>query len=138
MHFIGGDCFLENLDYQGANINQGCAKKDTIQECQLLCQKTSRCVRFSYITNQYNGKHGNIARKNCCLKDNEVKETKIVQDVMSGPAYCKERESSPLICTVKAFMCLLRHFTLCLLHCKQYSYRIFYFYAIIYVKLCLR
>ena len=68
-------------------MNEDENKKDNAYECQRLCQETSGCKRFVYITDTYNGVHGTGIRKNCILKDqNPI--YKVVKDIVSGPAKC--------------------------------------------------
>ena len=87
---LESDCFLENQDYQAPNLNHGCTKTETVQKCQLLCQETPGCVKFSYLTPFYDGVHGTGVRQNCCLKDDEQAPAMVMQDLVSGPAYCSK------------------------------------------------
>ena len=70
----------------------GCGKQDTVEACQKLCQATSGCKRFVYVKDTYNGVHGTAARKNCCLKDSNIANYVVVDDIVSGPAQCGNGE----------------------------------------------
>ena len=57
-------------------------------DCQLLCHQTKGCKAFTYITNSYNGVHGEGARKNCLLKTVNNGPTKKQEGLVSGPKVC--------------------------------------------------
>ena len=87
--FIIDTCFLANKDYPGNNLKFGCTRKDSIMECQNLCQATQGCAKFSYVTDTYDGKHGTGARKNCCLKSYATMDLVDETGVISGPRSCR-------------------------------------------------
>ena len=86
-------CFLADKDYDGANLNSGCTKKDNVTECQRLCQDSLGCEKFSYITDAYSGVHGAGARQNCCLKSSATMDLVDEPDVTSGPRLCPPGKS---------------------------------------------
>ena len=86
--FLVTDCFDKNKDDQSQNMGDDCTKKESIRECQILCQETRGCKRFVYVKDTYNGIHGTGMRKCCILKDKSVPIYKIVQGLVSGPAQC--------------------------------------------------
>ena len=87
------DCFDENLDDTSLNMDVGgFVYVYTIRECQKLCQNTIGCRRFVYIKFRHGG-HGASPRNNCKLKDERIANYKVVQDVVSGPAFCIDGES---------------------------------------------
>ena len=83
-----GACFLTHYDYPGDNLNYGCTKKDTIEQCKMLCQDTEKCDHFVYVTDNYDGMYGSGLRRNCCLKRATTKALIPVQDVATGPRHC--------------------------------------------------
>ena len=79
-------CFLHNIDYVGGDLTV--VKKDSTKECQLHCQQVRGCEAFSYITNSYNGVHGEAAWRSCHLKNtkNGIQENQ--EGIISGPKFC--------------------------------------------------
>ena len=91
-------CFLNNLVYN-FNQNQECVKSDVIgdiymrtpQECQLACQQTSGCSKFSYYTSFYKDPE-HMERQECCYLFSETKLANYAVTkkpyVISGPKFC--------------------------------------------------
>jgi len=83
-------CFNKYKGYKSANL-QGCTKTDTPDLCQQLCQQTSGCTRFNWLTRNYNGTtDGTAPRRDCCLKGTASEELVKLDDVVSGEKYCKD------------------------------------------------
>ena len=88
-------CFLNNTVYSFQE-SQKCVKVGTPEECQLLCQQTYNCSKFSYFTRNFD--RSNDARNNntrealdCCLvihKRLPNPTVSIKQNVISGPQVC--------------------------------------------------
>ena len=87
--YFAVDCFYRDQDYVGKDINKNCDDKtDTAKQCQELCQKTAGCLKFTYITDNYNGPWGIGSRKSCCLKGTLVTSLEQLEGVVSGPKEC--------------------------------------------------
>ena len=84
---VSKQCFLPNIDYIGGT-NVDIVQKDSVSDCQLLCQQTSGCKAFTYITNSYNGEHGEGARGKCHLKSVNNGPRVRVEGLVSGPKFC--------------------------------------------------
>ena len=87
------DCFDKDKDYTSANLKT-CTKTDDAIGCQLLCEKTNECTRFSYITAKYDGQYG-AGMKGCCFLKTTTNETLIDHGgVMAGPKSCPVGKNS--------------------------------------------
>ena len=94
-------CFLENQVY-GLDQNQECLKLRTPQECQLACQQTAYCSKFSYFTKNFKGvndvKNGASREPlDCCLLTYAYLQFKFKvikkQHVVSGPKFCPSKSA---------------------------------------------
>ena len=98
---LGTPCYLENLVYS-FNPSQECIKLSTVQECQLACQQTAGCSKFSYFTKYFKGSDdvkNNAKRESldCCLRiDTKLANDDVMklQYVISGPKYCPDRDAT--------------------------------------------
>ena len=81
------NCYFENKDFGGPNMNNAAVDKtDTVQDCQRLCQQTSGCVKFTYLTDS-----SDISpewRKSCVLKDDPLGGLIDKENAVSGPKEC--------------------------------------------------
>ena len=92
-------CSLNNQVYSFSK-NQKCTKVGTREECQLTCQQTDGCTKFSFFTRDYktsNDAENYVRREalDCCLVA-DTKSTSTVtkkQNVISGPKFCPSRKS---------------------------------------------
>ena len=66
-----------------------------MEDCQQLCQKTSGCHSFSYLTSNYDGSYGRALRKNCILQNTHEQHLNYdsADDIISGPKYCPGKTS---------------------------------------------
>ena len=88
--YLIGNCFLVNKDYYGKNIGQGeCPRRDSLAKCQELCQQTATCIKFTYVTDSYNGKFGAAIRRSCCLKADASIKAVVEPGTISGPKICQ-------------------------------------------------
>ena len=65
-----------------------CTLKDNADQCQQLCQDTALCMRFAYITNVYDGQHGQGIRKCCFMKSTVTEDMVDDANVIAGPKIC--------------------------------------------------
>ena len=79
-------------------MDNSCIEKESVQECQLWCQQTELCVRFSYTTKLLGDGPINM----CCLKAAQLAEIKSVEGVISGPVYCPREGESLVISNMYA------------------------------------
>ena len=89
--------------------SKNCAKMGTLAECQLRCQQTAGCLKFSYFTKDFDNSN-NVEKgakrepKDCCL----VIDTKLTipvtrrrksgtttkkKNVISGPQFCPVKKT---------------------------------------------
>ena len=84
----GTDCFDQNVDYRGNDLNKGYETlTDTPEECQQLCQDNEKCVEFTWV--MPNVLEGVLKGRGneCWMK--YAKATRIaMQNVVSGPKTC--------------------------------------------------
>ena len=84
---VSKQCFERNIDYIGGE-NLQVVERDSEKDCQLLCQQTTDCEAFTYITSSYNGVHGEATRWSCHLKTVNNGPTKKQEGLVSGPKFC--------------------------------------------------
>lgn len=86
---------MNDIDYPGSDLNGGCGtqpsswKKESPEECQILCKGTDGCELFSWIGPNDLWIEG---RKRCCLKYSAnltpVTKAGIVSGAKSCGKYC--------------------------------------------------
>jgi hypothetical protein len=83
---VPNDCFERDTDYYGNDINlnsdhenygRGAGKRESVKDCQTLCQETKGCLVFTYKT-------GN---KECWLKSTDNGRSNSAGDI-SGKKFC--------------------------------------------------
>ncbi len=75
-------------------------KTPTSLHCQQICQNTEGCTNFTWISPDYTTPmFSNNLRETCVLSffanvlaDNQLLETKTINDTITGPAYCPEED----------------------------------------------
>ena len=90
-----------------------CRKQGTLAECQLACQQTAGCSRFSYFTPNFkNSKYVNVIAKyvaakreamDCCLVTDTVWTLMKMQNNVSGRTYIRMHNviSGPKFCVTE-------------------------------------
>ena len=83
-------CFVHNKHYNGNDLIY-LNSIESAEECQLSCQRESRCVWFVYLNNHANVEH----RKRCYLKHNIAPEMWDLPGAIGGPAHCGSTSKKP-------------------------------------------
>ena len=82
------DCLVTDADLSGNDLNSCGDDTDTPQKCQELCQETSACVQFTWISSTF----GDGSRyKECCMKHMGSVPGLFPENVaglISGPKFC--------------------------------------------------
>ena len=86
MHLIVS-CFHVDQDYPDADI-KNVADVKSAKKCQDICLVTDDCSKFSYVTQNYNGKYGKGIRGKCFMKSNKTVPLTTENGVTSGPKAC--------------------------------------------------
>ena len=89
-------CFLNNQMYSFSKFQQ-CTKVGTPEVCQLTCQQTDGCIKFSFFTKYFRTSNDaeNGSRReawDCCLAINTKSTSNTItknQNVISGPKFCR-------------------------------------------------
>ena len=79
---------MKGIDYQGGDIGPAGGHAhftETKEKCQKLCQDTSECFYFTWVTNTFPEVS---VHKRCFLKNQSIKKTTL-EGVYSGPKTCK-------------------------------------------------
>ena len=90
-------CLVNNIDHPGNDLNGDCNaqpnnwKKDTPEECQILCKDTDGCEIFSWVDHNNPWIDG---RKRCCLK-HSANPTPVTQaGIVSGAKSCGKYDAT--------------------------------------------
>ena len=88
---LDNTCLVNNIDHPGNDLNGGCItqpnswKRESPEECQILCKETDGCEIFSWIAPNNPWTDG---RKRCCLKHSANPSPVTNEGVVSGAKSC--------------------------------------------------
>ena len=91
MRNLDKTCLQLNTDFHGGDLNTVCTsqptnwKRETPDECQLLCQQTDGCELFTWIGPDDDWIE---ARQRCCLKTKVNQVPTVCYGAVSGTKYC--------------------------------------------------
>ena len=81
-HFVGSPCFSENTYYDGTYIKN--EVKDTAEACKKLCEETSDCILFTFLTED----HPTVSRRKQCYLMSKITTLKHHEHHISGHIPC--------------------------------------------------
>ena len=102
---------MNNIDHPGNDLNGDCGaqsdswKRDTPEECHILCRDTDGCELFSWVSPDATWVQG---RKRCCLKHSANSYPVSKAGIVSGPKDCGKYNARSYFTNIITYlMCLL-------------------------------